>query len=80
MAVARGSVSARHPEVPRLGLLRELRVLSGTAKWGEAARTWRGRGPGTPRKKGRRPQTYPAGSSRAGAPARRIMPLAARGW
>lgn len=34
----------------------------------------------TQKERGRRPQTYPAGSSRAGAPARRIMPLAARGW
>lgn len=79
MAVARGSVSARHPEVPRLGLLRELQVLSGTAKWGEAARTRRSGGPGTPRKKGalapdlprrvlarglRGPSDHAAGSSR----------------
>lgn len=79
MAVARGSVSARHPEVPRLGLLRELQVLSGTAKWREAARTRRSGGPGTPRTKGalapdlprrvlargrRGPSDHAAGSSR----------------
>lgn len=35
--------------------------------------------PGHPGRRGRSPRTYPAGSSRAGGAARRIMPLAARG-
>lgn len=79
LAVARGSVSVRHPEVPQPGLLRSSEHPRG--RGGAVGRE--GRGPsgalGHRGRRGRRPRTHPAGSALSGAPTRRIMPPAAPG-
>lgn len=61
MAVARGSVSALHPKVPRPRLPQELRALSGAGKWGEAASTRQSGNRGRPGGGGCGPELTPRG-------------------